>query len=516
VGVARSLTSRWITICLLGLIAVAGLGGAFWWWNLQSYKPPPQTRDSVELTSRSSSIVIPIIASLAEIQSKLNNSIPTTLYSVDEGLNGCVPAQRAKVCILPNIFTGGCSQWVVTDVTPAIDCHLSGQVSRRAIVVGGSGQNVALTMPVELSITAKGRGEIGKNIQATASGAFDTKATATFDIDENWRPSANVLANYNWTDLIHVWILGFKVTFADKVDPKLRDLIAQLRQKLPSLLSELKLKEIATQEWQKAFTSVKVADMPELWIRFSPENIGYGGYEIVDGSLHLTLMAAGKVTTFVGHKPEDPAPEPLPKLARNLPAPGFDFSLPISADYAALEEQVKRVLKIGQPQVFDIKNLGNVKVTFENVAIYQTTGKSLAIGLTLEADPPNRFFRTKGTIWLITRLTIDSDKRIISPQQMEIYSSTDNAPIDLLVSLVEFPPFNEELRRALRYDFSNQYRDMLAAANKSLRRQLTPDLYLDGRVESVTPGDVVAGSDALAAIINAHGIVTLHSGKLPQ
>lgn len=500
---------------LIGFVGLAVVLALAWWWTAKSHEQPPRTADIIQVLPHQSSFAIPVSAKLSDIESKLNSSIPATLYSIDEGLSDCVPPQWIDKCIVPNIFTGGCSQHLKTIITPGIDCHLSGAVTRRGSVsVAGAGQNIALKVPINVSVTAKGRGEIGKNIQSTASGDFDATATLTFDIDEDWKPSGAVSADYNWTDPPHVWILGFKITFADKVDPEIRKQLDSLRQKLPQLLSDLNLRALAAQNWEKAFTVIQVSKSPSIWITVAPESVGYSGYSVSDGKIQLTLSAAGNVSTSLGSQPAPPSTTSLPKLARTQSGSGFDFSLPLYASYSALEDQLKLALKVGEQQSFTVRGVGDVKVTFKDVVLHQTTGKALALGLSLEADPPSSFLSTKGTIWLTTKFELDNDKKVVAPETLAIYSNTNNVPADLLVSLVQLPPINDILRNALRYDFSSEYARMLKEVNGSLRRQLTPDMYIDGRVDTMRFEDIAAGPDGLAATLKAHGMLALYSGRL--
>jgi hypothetical protein len=493
------------------LIAALTLVGLIWWfWSVRSYDRPAQTHDEVELTARTSSIVIPTSISLSDIQAKINAAVPATLYSIDENMNGCAPAKMATICIIPR------SKCIKTYITPAIDCHLSGSATLRGpISARASGANLTLAVPVNVDVKAQGRGAIGKNIQKTAGADANLTATVKFDIDEDWRPKIEISIANHWDDPPHVWLFGGKISFADKVDPKINELIADLQKRLPGMVADLKLKEKIQEQWNKAFEPSRLRDSPELWLSFSPQRVGYGGYEIKDGALKMTFMMAGTVNTHLGSKPEPQNPSPLPKLLRELPASGFDFSLALSADYTTLSDQIKRALKVGVSQEIDVSGLGKVKVTVKDVAIYQSLNRALAIGLTLDAQPPNSFSATKGTVWLVSQFGVDNDKKILSPNNLAIYSKTDNAPVDLLLSLVELGPINDALRKALTYDFSEKYQQLLQLANDSLNRQMSPDFYLEGHLEGMMVEAILAGPTALTAIVNARGQLAIRSGHKP-
>lgn len=495
--------------------AVAVLGCAWWVWSVRSYDRPPVTHDSVKLDTQTSSIVVPVALPLADIQKEVNAAVPSPLYTVNENRDNCVPPKWVEMCILPRPW-GGCAQNLKTKISPGIDCNLSGAVTLRGpISVGGSGTTLTLAVPVNASVTAKGRGEIGKNFQQTAGADANLTANLNFDIDEDWQAKVDINIANHWDDPPHVWILGGKISFADKIDPKINDLIADLKKRLPKMLGDLKLKEKVQQQWTKGFEPIQVQGAPEIWLTFSPQKVGYSGFRIQDGALTAAFMLGGTVETHLGAKPRAQTPSPLPKLARDLPAPGFNFSLALSADYTALVNQAKRELKIGETQEFDVNNVGKVKVTFNDVTMYQTEGTALAVGLTLDVQPPHEILATKGTVWLVTKFGVDNEKLTIFPSNLTVYVKSNNVSVDLLTSLIGLSPINDALRKALTYDFSNQKQKLIEQVDASLNRQLTPDIYLEGHLDDMKIDSAAAGETALAAVVNAKGKLALYSGSKP-
>lgn len=138
-----SMTKNKGSIAVAAVASIALIGGGVWWFHTKSHPVPQRTQAAVSNPAKPSTIVLPVKASLADIQARLNKEVPTTLFAVDETME-CVPAQMAKVCVIPNIFTGGCSQWVKTYVSPAISCHLKGSVTRGNISISGAGNTLNL------------------------------------------------------------------------------------------------------------------------------------------------------------------------------------------------------------------------------------------------------------------------------------------------------------------------------------------------------------------------------------
>lgn len=485
-----------------------------------SNDPPPKYDSPIKLVSRPSTIVIPIAVSLDDLQARINEEVPNPLATVDQKLKECIPAQYVEVCLVPKLkckYLVKCRkvECAVKElrpkVTPDVSCHLKGNVTRGEIALNGEAQTLSMTMPVKIKIALQRiGGVIGSE---TVTGAADVRASAVVDIDENWSPTAVVNADYSWNDRIGVDILGQRVTFASKVDPKVREAIGKFQRSIPAQIEALALKDRLSGAWAKGFSAIQLSDNPSTWLRFTPKSVGYSGYEVSDGAIRLTLMANGVTETFLGPKPIDPKPTPLPKLTRNLPPAGFQFYLPVLANYNTLEEAAEKALRIREEQTFDVPNVGKVKVTFTDVTIYQTANGALAIGVEMNADPPNEWFDTNGTIWLSAVPIIDNAKRVASVGDLRIAAKTDNGAFNLLASILRLRVVNDRLKGAMRYDFNQKYAEALAKANSALNRELAENLFLDGQITNALVDRVVATPEGLFLGLELSGTAALRYGK---
>src|SRR5712671_128150 len=128
------LKQDWKRQAIAAFVVVGALGIFVWWLQTESYQGPAKTEERVGDLGRSSTMVIPITASLDEIQTKLNEQIPSALYTIDENRDDCVPAQWVEYCLIPRPWPfSGCIQTAKTQVTPSIDCHVDGAATRGAI-----------------------------------------------------------------------------------------------------------------------------------------------------------------------------------------------------------------------------------------------------------------------------------------------------------------------------------------------------------------------------------------------
>lgn len=504
VSVKRSRKSKIVS----GVLIAVTIGVTTWWVLVDSYSSPRRTMDTLVFQPQSSSLVVPVVLSLDDLQRRLNQDVPEVLASIDENRDSCVPAVWFKSKILFGLKT---------KATPAIDCNLKGQAVRGPITLSGSGRNLIISMPVSASLTAKGRGEIGRHIQETANGAINATVTVQADIDSNWTPSATVAADYAWTNRIGVDILGFRITFADKVDPKLRQMIEGFQRKIPEALAKLAIKDQAAKAWSKGFATLQVSKSPDIWMNFTPEAVGYNGYTVAGRELRFKILAKGRTDTFVGQKPTSPVATTLPTMQRDLPEQGLSIFVPVSADYTSLAEAAKSALKVGQTQVFDIRGRGAVKATFKDVVIHQTDGHRLAIGVTVDTDASVGFMnltKVSGTVWFVADAHVDNQSKKAKVDHLAVHSRTDSAATNLLASIVNMPVVNDALVGSLSYDFSEKYKVAIKQAEDGLNRQLATDLRLAGKIDDLQVDAITPGPDGLIASVSIKGRAEIRTDKL--
>ncbi|MGQ3355241.1 MAG: DUF4403 family protein [Phreatobacter sp.] len=484
------------------------LGGfALWWWSVDSYEAPPQTREAAPPARAVSTLVLPLDVSLDELQRRANEAAPQVVYAIDEGRNACVPGQWIDKCLVSAF--GRCRLKIKTRLTPDIDCHLNGNVSRGPIVVDGAGNALRVSAPLHARITARGRGDIGRHVQTTGTGSVDVVATVSAGIDANWRPQANLNVDYSWANRFGVDILGFRITFASKVDPAIREQIAGFTSRLPAYLETLQVRNRAEQGWQRAFFSRQVSSAPPISLRFTPEAIGYGGYTIQGRTLRSSILVRGAIETFLGSSPPAAAPTPLPALTTDMPPAGFNVALPISMPFPALIGEAKKALKIGEAFKVTLGAAGEVSARFSDVQIYQTTDRRLAIGLSVEADAANDQFDAKGMIWFIASARADNNARRIVVDHLEVYSKTDNMPLDLLVSLVQVDVINARIRKAFEFDYSKKYEELIGLANSHMPYQISEGVRIEGKLDEASVSRTYIDSEGITAILEARGSARL-------
>ena len=453
---------------------------------------PPRVTSAPALPQQSSTITVPVSASLADVARGLEQATPRTLWTIDEQRPDCVPAQRVDLGIGR------------LKVTPRLGCRIIGQVVRGPITLGGSGDRLTIAMPVRAMLAAE---KVGGIAGATATGAATVHAVARLGIAGDWRPTATVDIAYDWREPPGVTILGQRVTFARRADARLQGVIAQLERDLPKELAKLDARRRLESVWREAFTTIELSRAnPPAWMRVTPRRLGFGGYRIEDSQLRLLLSAEALTETFVGDRPADPAPTPLPPPQRAAGAPGLRFFIPVLADYAQLEPVVERTLRKLAARGITLTGIGPVDVAFGKATVYATTGGRLAVGVKAKVKARNASFAaTSGEAWLSALPYNVPGSQLVRARDVRLATRTDSAAVDLLIRLFDDAGVQASVAQALQHDFAPDYQKVLTKARAAIGERREGDFLLTARVDQVRNGRIAATGAGLFLPVEASG-----------
>jgi hypothetical protein len=431
---------------LFAIIAAVPLAGCS---DTTSNPAPPRLKEPLVLPEQPSTLRIPVGIPIATIEREINEEVPATLYRIDEPQRVCI---KTKSKLLP-------------DVT----CRLRGDVTRGPIRLTGSGNTLRLTMPVRTTVRAENIGKLIK--RETATGAVNVTARVRLGLAPDWTPRAKIDADYAWTDKLGIDFLGQRITFADKVDPELRKLLAQLERTLPAKLDRVQAKREVAKIWAKGFTSVRVKSDPLIWARFTPERIGFSGYSVQNGQLTVGFAAQARTETIFGDRPPDPAVTQLPNLMQGLPPGGINVHVPVLVRYDVLEQAALRALTSGDYRSIELKGGARVDAEYHDVTIYGTPDRRVAVGVGMTVKAVSGAFTTKGKVWFTARPAINIDRRIVGIADLVVSGQTDSKAFNLLLDAVNRTALRERMIQAVRYNFADDYDEGLRKADAWLEEQ---------------------------------------------
>lgn len=493
IGAGRHRRRR-IARAAMVIAAAAGLIGGC---RRQPAPPPPRVETPVTLPQSASTVVVPITARLEDLERALDGVVPRRLWSIDRVEPRCIPAQRVAV------FGRR------VKVTPDLGCRITGVVTRGRIRLDGNGETLRLTLPVHAEISARNIGGVIR--RETATGDAIVRADVRLSVRPDWTPAAKLAIRYDWTTPPGVTLFGKRITFTDKADDKLAGVLAKLERDLPARLRGLGARDAAARVWRDSFTALELNHAnPPVWLRITPTHVSFDGYRVRGRTLELIATAQARTDTFVGDRPADPAPTPLPPLSKSPPQPQLTFQVPVLADYAQLEPVLARALVKRAARGISLPKVGPLDVKFGAVTIYATTGGRLAVGVDVAAAPRSKLLDvTRGRIWLTGAPWNAPDSERVEIRDLQIVANTNRDAVNLLVDLFQTPEVTDTIGESLTQDFSRDYAKVLQSARDAIARRRQGDFVLQADIARVTHGRVVPTGQGLLMTAQAFGTATI-------
>lgn len=481
----------WIAGIFLALLA--GLAALLWWRTPNG--APPRANDQIAVEPQTSVIAVPITASLRDLAGALEREVPRALWSIDQPDQVCIPSKKVKV-----IF--------VKIRTPTIKCRIVGQVTRGPMTIAGRGQDIVVTMPIHAVVMARDIGGILK--QETATADARVRAVVRLDLTSDWTPKGRIDIAYDWTDAPHIDFLGRRIELTSQADAKLKGVVAKLEQTLPRQLAKLGLRERAAQAWRSAFTSLDInAANPPVWMRITPRALSYGGYAIAGDRLTVNIGMTALTETFVGPRPPDPAPIPLPPLRKEARQAGYvQFAIPVVADYAELEPVLAKALVKRSARPFNVPGIGAVNAQFGKVTIYGTTGGKIAVGLTFTAATPGGS-PSRGTVWLTATPLNGVNSRRVAFTDLTVAGVTDSTGTGLLIRLANAPVLVDTIAQSLTQNFTKDYDRLLAKVSTALAEKRLGAFTIRSHITDVQTGRLRATGQGIYLSVVGKGTAAI-------
>ncbi|WP_240197893.1 DUF4403 family protein [Novosphingobium sp. P6W] len=459
--------------------------------------PPPRAHDAIKVDPQASLITVPVQADLGKLAAALEDDIPRTLWTIDKPDQTCVQSKSVDLGI-------------ATIKTPKLKCRIVGEVRRGPLRFAGKGREIVLDMPLHAVVRAEDIGGLLKRETATADAM--AHAVVRLTLAQDWTPRGTVDIRYDWTNAPHMEFMGQRIDFTEQADRKLAPVIARLERELPGQLGKLEVRRQVERAWNSAFTTLALnRDNPPVWMRVSPTELQYGGYELDGNRLMLRLGVKAVTETFVGKRPADPAPSPLPPVRPlETEAGRLAFFIPVVADYRELEPVLMKALRKRGARAFEVPGVGPVKADFRKATIYGTTGGRIAVGVEFTAsDVAKRVGPTKGTVWMTGIPTNTENSRKIGFEQFAVSGTTDMRGGDLILRLANTPGMAATIAAALAQNFENDYNKLLGKIGNAIEDKREGDLLIRAKVTRTRTGRIKAAGQGLYLPVWADGTAAI-------
>ncbi|EIZ80840.1 hypothetical protein WSK_0522 [Novosphingobium sp. Rr 2-17] len=462
---------------------------------------PPRAHDAFKIAPQPSLVTVPVRADLTELAAALDRQVPRTLWTIDKPDQTCVAAKQVDLGI-------------AKVKTPALKCSIVGEVTRGPMEFAGKGKDIILTMPLHAVVHADDIGGLLKRETATADAT--ARAVIHIDLNPDWSPRGTVKIHYDWTNTPHMEFLGQRIDFTEQAEQKLAPVIAKLERELPGQLGKLQVRRQVERAWNASFTTLSLnRDNPPVWMRVTPTELQYGGYELNGKSMVLRLGLRATTESFVGIRPADPKPSPLPPLKPLATQAGkLSFFIPVVADYKVLEPVLMRALVKRSARPFEVPGVGPVRAQFHGATIYGTTGGRIAVGVNFTArDDAGRIGPTKGTVWMTGVPTNADNSRRVGFDNFEVSGTTDMTGGDLALRLVNAGGVGPVIAAALAQNFQKDYDKLLGKIGRAIEEKREGQLVIRAQLTNSRTGRIKAAGQGLYLPVWAEGTASIAVDK---
>lgn len=457
-------------------------------------KPPPRSDTPIVYEPQDSTFTVPLTLNASFLKTRLEQAIPTNLYTLKQHVPACIPSEKVKVF------------GKKVAVTPKLACDVAIQVTRGPLTLSGGGKNIRLTIPIRAHAKAS---NIAGVLYETANGAANATVTAKLNVTPGWQLTGNLGLNYSWTTPPTVRFLGHDFTFTDQVDKRLRPIIAQVQSQIPGELAKVNLKSQVASVWRQGFTVINLnGERPAVWMRITPQKAMFGGYSIAGPIVKLSLGVQGTTETFLGPKPAPNPPIPLPDAKPLQVTAGVTrMFVPVVSPYDQVEPVILKALVKRSAQPFNVPKVGPLMARFDKIEAYGTTNDQVTVGLTLSVWPQtNTSAVSSGTVWLVGTVVNAPNTRVLRFKDLHVNGVTDKTVSNLLIRVANHPVIAQQIADALSQNLEKDYTKLQLIIDKAIANvPIGNDFVLSAKIDTMRSGSLKVAGQGLYLPVWAQG-----------
>lgn len=442
-------------------------------------EPPPATPAKADaLPADLSYISLPLSLSYAELARYANQRIPVQLVKRREHKR-----YTKRALGIPVTFKG----------------RLNSLVKRTGpVTVGRHKDMLAVHIPLRFELRFKGSDALDPDIYS--KGRLQLRLRLKLGMTPAWQPTLKVYPSYQWQNKPRLKLGPFRLDAREILGEVLDDRLKKLSRELErDVRQSAGLRDKAVSYWHELHQLRQLGgDDTPAWLMVDPQAAYFAPLRLTDSALQMEFALAASLTTLVGEVPPPPLPEPLPAL-RIAPPPsdGFNIQLPVSLNYAGLEDELQR------RYANQALAVGKSDITPHDFRIY-SSGQTLVLGARVSARMPGRLFNSRGWLYLQGRPVYTNTGSQLSVQDFDYTRQVDNWLVSS-ATWVLHENLRKQLANALQFDFSDRVAAARASIHARINRPLDNGFKVHGRLKELSLGRIQPRAEDLLLLLNAQG-----------
>jgi hypothetical protein len=296
--------------------------------------------------------------------------------------------------------------------------------------------------------------------------------STSINIDNSWNCSTSTKNNGMIADDdCKVGVLGF-INVTDKVMNGFNAAFDKAAQTLDAKINEdLNSRQRITKAWQKISEPFPIKDLG--WFYLSPDSIRLSAFTLEDNTVKVNLFLKADPEIYFGEPPAVKT-KPLPDNGSFTENNSLNILLPISTDYAFVENQLKKNLKI-QERGIRYPPTGNKYIKITNINVYGY-GRKIVVRISFNGTK-------SGYAYLEGTPTYDVLTNILSFPDLD-YSIDTKSLMLKAIDFFKHDDFIRDLRNRLTVNLNSKVTQLKDKVTEALNKKYK-DFTLQGDVSNL-------------------------------
>jgi hypothetical protein len=417
---------------------------------------PPNTTSTPAPQPTLSTVFVPISIPLATLQDAAERQMQPRTVEVaryNESING--GADKPKGISLGYAITRSISLSGTGTNALNTNIHLEyWMAGRRRLLEDGSGPLI--------NFSCGTNGEPGR----VADIGLSTTLTIKPDWDVDARTSVGRVSAGN-----RCLVTVFNIDLTDKILDFLRGRVQKAAEALDQRIeSDAHLKDRVTAAWQTLSQPIAIGQ--DTWLTIDPRALVVTPIK-VDSSVRITVGLKAYPRVVLGQKPAVDS-KPLPDAEMDVPSDAFSVFLPVDLQYAAVSQQVRKLLKIDEGGI-RYPPVGNNYLKAADAEVFGY-GRSAVIRIRFDGS-------AKGYLYLTGKPTYDAVTDVLTFPDLDFTIESKNLLLKQ-IDWLKHEDIRDDLRSRLKLDLASSVKQVRANIHKWLNQPIG-NLQLQGNLSDL-------------------------------
>ncbi|OIO99685.1 MAG: hypothetical protein AUJ98_10495 [Bacteroidetes bacterium CG2_30_33_31] len=425
--------------------------------------------------AKESAIQIPITISIVDINKYIEASIPAQIYSGKES---------GKDKMQVNLLFG--------QVAKEYNWEVEYSVKKNGKIDFNIDKDGSILFRLPLRIDANGCASIALGTQVKKCGEsnpeIDMLIKTKISINPDYSVTSKTSIAYDLKKAILVIpfnlgnfpLFNLKLNIKDDlqkpIDGQLKNIATKVDDYVAKYMSDMKLKQLASNYWNEYSTSMNISNDPALFLNIEPKKVMFEDIHKESNSLQASIGFSAILS--VSSSPKKIEKIPLPNLQYQKMNSNSLMYIPIVFDYDSLE-------RILNKKFIDTTLIGNgYKLTVKGIDMFGS-GKNIVVNVDYQAKIKGVMKKVKGNMYFNTLPAFDLSTNTFYLENCVLSSETNSLLTDRGLKWVANKSLNTEIMKMSRYCINNDINTYKKMINDYIKNVKMGKFEINGVVNKI-------------------------------